>query len=198
MLLIYFSNNLKLCTPKPARTQSPKPLAAIACTELVKSPRKHIENFIKPQVVVYKFDVSKEVAITKIRALFEKDQGVFGLMDFKGEFTKENRFEMYCTVYVSSGYGSTLVCDVLEREDEGIEIRTQTIPSGLLYFLAVLSMILGFWFIYNFIVTKNFGHLLSSFILLFLGPIACIGFSNIANAGIRERFGLYVSKVLKA
>jgi hypothetical protein len=29
VLLLKFSNKLKLCAPKPARTQSPKPLAVI-------------------------------------------------------------------------------------------------------------------------------------------------------------------------
>lgn len=162
---------------------------------------KHLKTFFYPAVLTYSYNHPKELVIEKITEVLKKKATLFTSNDMTGRFRNADTFLINTVSFAYTrgvNYGSTLVGVITESEKSITNINTKAKPALVFYFLFFLAIILGLFYLYNFLQTGLTTTLCWSLGLLIVGPAICIGFSNVAIYSVRERYITYIDKELKA
>ncbi|MFZ1304552.1 MAG: hypothetical protein WAR80_01855 [Ferruginibacter sp.] len=161
---------------------------------------RHLKTFFYPAVLTYTYNYPKELVIAKITEVLKREATLFTSNDMTGRFRNPDTFVIDTVSFAYTRgvkYGSMLVCEITESEKGIINIKTKAKPALVFYFLFFLAIILGLFYLYNFLQTSLTTSLCWSLGLLIVGPAICIGFSNVAIYSVRERYLMYIDKELK-
>jgi hypothetical protein len=161
---------------------------------------KHLKAFFYPAVLTYSYNHPKELVIEKITEVLKRKATLFTSNDMTGSFRNADIFLINTVSFAYTRgveYGSTLVGEITESEKGITNIKTKAKPALVFYFLFFLAIILGLFYLYNFLQTGLTTSLCWSLGLLIVGPAVCIGFSNVAIYAVRERYLTYIDKELK-
>jgi len=161
---------------------------------------RHFKTFFYPAVLTYSYNHPKQLVIAKITEILKREATLFTSNDMTGRFRNANTIVIDTVSFAYTRgvkYGSTLVGEITESEKDITNIKTKTKPAPVFYFLFFLAIILGLFYLYNFLQTGLTTSLGWSLGFLIVGPAICIGFSNVAIYSVRERYLMYIDKELK-
>lgn len=159
-----------------------------------------MNKFFAPLFSEHKRTYNYKLPLNKLRSLiedvFHQSGGFFQNSDIHGKFTGANTFQMVAPsgAAVEISYRSTLRGFI--KEHDGVTtVETIIRASTGIRILFWLSIVIGLSGLVTLLFVSNWGGW-PGIIILIIGPLLTVGFANINNAVIEDRYRRYIHKHL--
>jgi hypothetical protein len=160
----------------------------------------YFKKFFYPEAVTYSYPKPKEEVVATITEILSHKTTFFDSIDMRGSFFNSNSFTIESISPSNTRgvkYRSILTGKITTTKNGATEIITTAKQSIVYYLLFCVTIIFGLLYCYQYLLSGTTGFLLLGLALLLIGPFAVIGLCNVANASVRERYNMYIDKVLR-
>lgn len=164
------------------------------------SMKELFRNFFHPAPLIYTYAESSDVIISKIREILsEKGSLLWSERDFTAEFLSDDTFFMKLNSVGSGGpkFNPVLTGRISRLNDTQTEIEINFERNLVLQITFFISVIFGLAYFTKFMISRSIEFLFWSVGVLLGGTLLSIGFANVGNGAVQERFEMYISKPLR-
>lgn len=160
---------------------------------------KYLKAFFYPAVITFSYNQRKELVIAKIMEVLNENVSLFSNNDMAGRFLSQDSFAIHLVhpAFVRGARLSpTLVGKILESSEGVTAVSTLVKPVFALYAMFFATPVLAVFYCWKFSLAGLPEYLVSTILLLLLGPALSVSFFHVAKSAIRQRYMMYIDKAL--
>ena len=152
----------------------------------------NISSIFYPRIIIYSLLQNNETIISRMKNIFEKDNGFSSSNDVDGEFTKQDFFKMnviYHFYTQGAKFSSTLHGKITKGESNGTDIEVRLKPGLGVYIFLSVATIFGIAYLIKFLLPPHeLRYLFYSLTILIIGILIPVWIYKVSNAVLLSRF----------
>ncbi len=160
----------------------------------------HIRTFFFPNQYYYKYDLSKELIVSKLNDVFNRKWNLFDSNNLEGEFIHKETFvfRMKSAAFKTGLIGNSSMTGYIKEIGNGqTEINLKLKPYIGLYITFILFVVSSLVYLYNSLDIGSILYTLLSCLWLIGGPLLCIWISTVQNEALMQNYIKYLDKMLR-